>query len=104
MTSCADAAVPLAASIARPWTSSRRESEPFSKRLTRLEMIDSMTISFDLETGRQKLCRVGKIAWHGSKRGQRRCAILPTVGQRRRRCPPYKTDAVLILGHARAIG
>src|SRR5258708_1517371 len=51
MSSCADAAVPLAASIARPWTSSRRESEPFSKRLNRLEMIDSMAISFSLENG-----------------------------------------------------
>jgi hypothetical protein len=51
MTSCADAAVPLAASIVRPWTSSRRESEPFSNRLNRLEMIDSMAISFDLEMG-----------------------------------------------------
>src|SRR5215471_1629236 len=49
MSSCADAAVPLAASIARPWTSSRRESEPFSKRLNRLEMIDSMAISFGME-------------------------------------------------------
>jgi len=51
MSSWADAAVPLAASIARPWTSSRRESEPFSKRLNRLEMIDSMAISFGLENG-----------------------------------------------------
>src|SRR5262245_65817173 len=45
MSSCADAAVPLAASIARPWTNSLRESEPFSKRLKRLEKIDSMEIA-----------------------------------------------------------
>src|SRR6266581_9194451 len=49
MSSWADAAVPLAASIARPWTSSRRESEPFSKRLNRLEMIDSMATSLSLQ-------------------------------------------------------
>src|SRR5262249_1854087 len=42
MSSWAVAAVPLAASSARPRTSSRRESDPFSKRVKRLEMIDSM--------------------------------------------------------------
>src|SRR5882762_5456994 len=49
ISSCADAAVPLAASIARPCTSSRRESEPLSKRLNKLELIDSMAISFGFE-------------------------------------------------------
>jgi hypothetical protein len=39
------AAVPLAASIARLRTRSRRLSEPRSKRPTRLEMIDSMSAS-----------------------------------------------------------
>src|SRR5215467_2437565 len=43
--SWAAAAVPLAASSARPRTSSRRESDPFSKRVKRLEMIDSMSAS-----------------------------------------------------------
>src|SRR5215467_4272843 len=53
--SCAAAAVPLAASIASPRTRSRRLSEPCSKRATRLEMIDSMAASLaqnlDLEFG-----------------------------------------------------
>src|SRR5206468_2255073 len=45
MSSWAVAAVPLAASNARPRTSSRRESDPFSKRVKRPEMIDSMSAS-----------------------------------------------------------
>src|SRR5499427_1023707 len=44
--SWATAAVLPAASVARPETSSRRLSEPFSKRAKRLEMIDSMSASF----------------------------------------------------------
>src|ERR1700738_2907102 len=43
--SCALAAVPPAASIARPRTSSRRLKDPFSKRDTRFEMIASMSSS-----------------------------------------------------------
>ena len=39
------AAVALAASNVRPCTSSRRLNEPFSKRVTRFEMIDSMFLS-----------------------------------------------------------
>src|SRR5262245_8477836 len=46
--SCAFTAVPLAASMARPCTSSRRLSAPFSKRATRLEIIDSMLLSLSL--------------------------------------------------------
>src|SRR5438046_1869546 len=42
----ATAAVPPAANNARPETSSRRLSEPFSNWLRRLEMIDSIKISF----------------------------------------------------------
>src|SRR5947207_15883188 len=44
--SCAEAAVPVAARAASPRTRSRRLSEPFSKRATRLEIIDSMAVSF----------------------------------------------------------
>ena len=40
------AAVPLAANKARPRTSSRRLSEPFSKQAKRSEMVDSMAASF----------------------------------------------------------
>src|SRR5271169_4850145 len=43
--SCALAAVPPAASIARPRTSSRRLNNPFSKRDTRFETIASMSSS-----------------------------------------------------------
>src|ERR1700694_3933524 len=44
--SCASAGVPPAAtSIARPRINSRRVSAPFSKRVTRLEMIDSIQTS-----------------------------------------------------------
>src|SRR5262245_20033251 len=43
MSSWAVATVPLAASNPRPRTSSRRESDPFSKRVKRLEMIDSIS-------------------------------------------------------------
>src|SRR3954467_12651100 len=43
--SCAAAAVPPAASMARLRTRSRRLSEPRSKRPTRVEMIDSMSAS-----------------------------------------------------------
>src|SRR5437660_9496313 len=44
--SCAEAAVPVAARAASPRTRSRRLSEPFSKRATRLEIVDSMAVSF----------------------------------------------------------
>src|SRR5260221_12848807 len=46
--SCALAAVPPAASIARPRTSSRRLNSPISKRDTRFEMIASMSPSLVL--------------------------------------------------------
>src|SRR5271154_1507553 len=51
ISSWAVATVPLAASIARPRTSSRREREPSSKRVTRLEMIESMAISLRSMSG-----------------------------------------------------
>src|SRR5882672_11220408 len=55
----AEAPVPLAASIARPETSCRRVSVPFSKRVKRSEMIGSMAASF-----RQKDDLGGNIAWN----------------------------------------
>src|SRR5437867_2603796 len=49
--SWATAAVPPAANIARPETRSRRLSEPLSKRVKRLAMIDSMAMSFRSKDG-----------------------------------------------------
>src|SRR5229473_4244003 len=53
--SWATAVVPPAANIARPQTSSRRLSEPFSKRETRSEISDSIGRPF-LECERGKSC------------------------------------------------
>src|SRR2546422_11404382 len=49
--SWAAAAVAPAANVARPETRSRRLSEPRSKRVNRLEMIDSMAMSFRSKDG-----------------------------------------------------
>src|SRR5262249_51205568 len=64
------AAVPLAASAARPRTRSRRLNEPFSKRDTRLEMIDSMVcIPRKMDLQREYRASSGGVARAGCEIG-----------------------------------
>src|SRR5262249_41247691 len=88
--------VPLAANIASPRTRSRRLSEPCSKRVTRLEMIDSMAASLapnfvlDLRLDGEIIGWNPAVSTHTRvrDRGRRHCGYTKLLASRYPRCYP----------------